>query len=783
MIEPNLAPTNDVRVKVLHGVRNVGKTALAQHLCEIDQYDDFVTLADSRTLRLAQNDPRGWLASLSPRSVIDEAQLLSQLPLELKWLVDQVDTNRHFLLTGSASICRTGLGGTDPLAGRAQTWTLMSLTPVELEGRPEDARLAINQLMGDPPVSEWEIVASTDAVKSMSRGGLPPLVLGPFEQPARDRWVRDFIASVLTDQVLPDERFDRGRAQQVLDACLLRTGSILNVTNIASEVGLNQRTIDRYLDILEQRFLVWFLPNIALSGVRQTRTRAKVFPVDSSFASESLGRAFPKAISNPDIAGHIWESYVINVIRAMASTTNPDMKLYFWRAPKGEYEVDLVLVDSIGRTVGLEVKLSTSVSLNDARGLNAMVKGGLAHAGYVVYNGNRMVRLTDCIWAVPFDALAVSWNQPHTVLPAPKSVQDVLEDAMVPDARVFVSYVHADDEYLNGAMTAFVTALEKAYEFLYARKLQVFLDRTSIKWGQAWSEAIDDAVQKTDFFLALVTPSYLRNKACRDEINSFNATHHVDGLLLSLIWVPIEVSSATSEDDPVVTLIREHQYENGQLLTRLDPASMDFRLEVERLAEQLHKTISEREQIATDVLSMVDTGADRGSGDDVSGLLDDLMELETKVNVLNSTADQFIIAFQALATEFETIDPNRLQGSSMISELASFKHRADPLAVNLESFSSLMGKEWQNILELIEIMIVKAGDVGLGEDITRQVCDMLVQVSGMIIGDQDNVINLIHQLGTMSRFLRPTSRSIGAALRTIDGIRDSARSWLNQMGR
>jgi predicted AAA+ superfamily ATPase len=134
-IEPDLTP-GQPPVTILEGPRMSDKTHTARKLWANGVWDGYENLADPATFEIARHDLAAWLESLSPRVIIDEAQLLAHLPLRVKFLADQAGSRRRWLLTGSVSIGRAGLGGSDPLTGRAQRWTLSPLTAGELAGRP-----------------------------------------------------------------------------------------------------------------------------------------------------------------------------------------------------------------------------------------------------------------------------------------------------------------------------------------------------------------------------------------------------------------------------------------------------------------------------------------------------------------------------------------------------------------------------------------------------------------------------------------------------------------------
>ena len=402
-IEPDIRP-GFPPVAVLEGPRTVGKTHTARKLVTTGVWRAYTSLADAATLQLAGHDLPGWLESLPETVVIDEAQLLEELPLQVKRLVDEPGSARRFLLTGSARIGRTGLGGSDPLTGRVRRWSLAPLTANELRGRPERARTLVERLFtGD--VVDQPPVGSRDLSDDILRGGFPLLALGRPSVRDADQWVRDTTLGLLTDAVLPDERFDTGTARRVLDACLRDPAGILNVTSLGQRLGINPRTVDRYLDVLERRFLLRFLPNLATNPTRQTRARSKTHPVDTAFAAESLRRSDPSSLRDPTRFGHLVESYVANQVLPSLQFSPFPVQAFYWRDAKTNREVDLVLDDGEGRRVGIEVKSASRATLADASGLHALDQAlGLTMA-YVAHTGTETVRLADRCWGIPMTVL------------------------------------------------------------------------------------------------------------------------------------------------------------------------------------------------------------------------------------------------------------------------------------------------------------------------------------------------------------------------------------------
>jgi hypothetical protein len=91
----------------------------------------------------------------------------------------------------------------------------------------------------------------------------------------------------------------------------------------------------------------------------------------------------------------------------------------------------------------------------------------------------------------------------------------------VPEPEAFLSYSHADDEFLGGRIVALREALRKAVRFRTGRPFEVFLDRDGIGLGQDWRDRLDQALAGVRFLIPILSPSYFASAPCRDELAKF----------------------------------------------------------------------------------------------------------------------------------------------------------------------------------------------------------------------------------------------------------------------
>lgn len=234
-------------------------------------------------------------------------------------------------------------------------------------------------------------------------------------------------------------------------------------------------------------------------------------------------------------------------------------------------EVNLVLMQN-DKLIGIEAKSSETIGNDDFKGLRSLKSADARFCrGFVIYTGNRVMKWDEDLWAIPAEAL---WNKAafqnnnerHATAVEVSAPKDDSEDefAFTPaiDANVFLSYSHRDDDRLNGAIVKFIKAVAEEYEFQFASKLQVFVNKESIDWGEDWRRAIQDGIDRTNFLVAAVTSTYLTRSSCRAELLSFYDRIHnsPSGKVLSLVWQDYSPFRRSNPDDAALAIIDRHQH-------------------------------------------------------------------------------------------------------------------------------------------------------------------------------------------------------------------------------
>ena len=749
---------------------------------------EYVTLADDATYQLAKTDISTWVRNLPKPVIIDEAQRIEALPLAVKEVVDELGATRsshgtpQFILTGSASLNRKGLDGQNPLTRRARNFELYPLTQREIH--LTSSKSIVDLLWNAQPNLKYQ--SSMDAKEIsvlLTKGGFPRYALNNIVSSSElSHLVKSDIDNTLGDALLPGEKIDIAIANAILKSLFALPGNILNVSRMASELGRDGRTIERYIDIFERRFLIRKLPNLALQAHKQTQSRPKVHPIDSSFSIEEFKQA-GKDIFGDDrtLLGSVLESYVVSQIVPEAQWSSRFPEAFYWRqAGKQPKEVDLVLLNN-NELIGIEVKAASNVRPADFDGLNALSEDPRFIRGFLVYTGKKIIRHRDNIWAIPLEAL---WSN------------DAFEDAAKPrlsaaaitqthaeeetslttvDASLFLSYRHSDNDYLDGAITQLVEEIAKSYEFLYGNTLDVFIDKKSIEWGQDWQRELDRRIESCSIIMPAVTPGYIKSEACRKELFAFNdkIAARPNCRIMPLIWQNAELMQ--NYDDMAIAILNRYQYENVEDLRGVDPKNPQYRNRIEALARRIHSSAAE---VNTATHSNSDIAVEY-AGNPEEGLLEKLAECERQMPVFTESFNSVAEKTKRLLEAFkEHPTPNNGQATDFVKWTTEIDTCTKSDTEALRRDLGTARESWNVMLEAlssyVSVAILLTGSMAKKEQL-EDAYSMIVSFKNTLNMPEDVKMasSLMNGLQLISPKLKPLSESFIGVIGFLNDVKAS----------
>lgn len=388
----------------LVGPRGCGKTTSATTLA-----DEVLDLSEPGTRRAARESPDTLLAPTRGTVLVDEWQEAPEILGAIKRSVDRdLDaTPGRFIVAGSVRAARQA--ATWPGTGRLVRVRMYGLTCAEMAGlsdyNPVDTLFdGIGDAIG---TSDLDRAGYIDRIVS---GRLPAAVR--LDPEARRRWYASYVEQLAER----DAQQVSGRAARstllraVLESCGARTGQLLNKQQTARDAGVDARTADLHMALLEDLSVVLRVPAWHASRVKRLTRSPKVHLVDPGMAAYLLGVDAASLARTERLVGQMFETFVVTELLAHLEAAAAETRIFHARNDSGR-EVDCVL-ERAGKVVALEVKSSESVTRSDARSI-LWLRDTLGHAfrfGAVLYAGKWPIRLDDRVWALP---LSVLWHPPQ----------------------------------------------------------------------------------------------------------------------------------------------------------------------------------------------------------------------------------------------------------------------------------------------------------------------------------------------------------------------------------
>lgn len=407
------AALDDTPVVIVVGPRQAGKSTLASVVAD-ERGVRYVTLDDDGPRQAANDDPTGFIENAVLPFCIDEFQKAPGLLPAIKARVDRARAGGKrpagmFMLTGSANVWAT-LRISESLVGRAERVALWPLSQGELRGRRETfiddlfaGRVAqvVNAPVGRPAIAS-----------ALSVGGYPEAVARENPQ-RRGRWFEEYVAMTLERDVRDLTR----KAQQLdelptlLQLAATRISGLLSSTGIARDVRMSRSTVQRYLALLEQLFLL-IRARAWSRNIGQRLIKApKVWLPDTGLACRLLD--YDQARFETDetaLAGALFENFVAMELVKQATWAEANVRIHHLRTAGGR-EVDILIERGDGAVCGIEVKLGATARSHDFDALRHLQSklGPRFKLGAVVHTGAETLPFGPNLWALPVSTL---WTPP-----------------------------------------------------------------------------------------------------------------------------------------------------------------------------------------------------------------------------------------------------------------------------------------------------------------------------------------------------------------------------------
>ncbi|TYB58000.1 ATP-binding protein, partial [Microbispora tritici] len=278
--KPAADALSDTRVVLINGARQSGKSTLVRLLAK-GRTAEWRNLDTLVARQAAQEDPAGFVA-FPDLMVIDEIQRVPELLLAIKEQVDSDPRPGRFLLTGSARVL--GLRALpDTLPGRMETIELWPFSQGEIDGTP-DGFVDVVFAEGEN-LRHTSTLSRADYAERVVRGGFPEAVARENAR-RRERFFDSYVSDLIARDVSQLSEIERTAEMRALvRSVAARSGQLLVGSSLGGAVGLSTATVNRYLGLLEEVFLIKRVPAWSRNLSNRAVGTPKVAFVDSGVAA------------------------------------------------------------------------------------------------------------------------------------------------------------------------------------------------------------------------------------------------------------------------------------------------------------------------------------------------------------------------------------------------------------------------------------------------------------------------------------------------------------------
>ncbi len=331
----NSALANKKAVTIM-GPRQVGKSTLADtvipenaKVLEIngdstDVQTKFVNVDETKMKVLIGN--KNFL-------FVDEAQKIENVGNMLKIVADKFKDVR-IIVTGSSAF-KLASAVNESLTGRKREYKLYPLSFKELADHTstlEESRMLDHRLI---------------------YGYYPEVVTSPGEE---KEVLKELIDSYLYKDVMEENNIAKpDKLVKLVQALAFQIGSTISATELAGLVGIDAKTVERYIDILEKSYIIFTLPSYAKNQRNELKFARKLYFWDMGIRNGVIGNMAPVSLRSPEELGHMWENFAIaERLKRNEYAGRTFVQHYFWRTQQKK-EIDLIEIED-GVMTGFEIK-------------------------------------------------------------------------------------------------------------------------------------------------------------------------------------------------------------------------------------------------------------------------------------------------------------------------------------------------------------------------------------------------------------------------------------------
>ena len=382
---------------LITGPRQVGKSTLL-----LNRFKNIpnVTLDNPLQLLSLRQDPVEFFKLHGSPLIIDEVQRAPECFSVLKYMIDSNRRTGMYILTGSQKYALMK-GVSESLAGRIGIINMLGLSDREIYEDPFDRPFL--------PTSDYLLERRPKMAPSIQnlwerihRGSMPEL----YSNENMD-WEQYYAAYVDTyierDVKQLGSVGDTLAFTQFMTALASRTGELLNAASLARDVGVDSKTVKRWLSILQASNIIYLLQPFSLNINKRIIKTPKVYFTDTGLVCYLCRWLTPETLANGAMAGSIYETFIVSEILKSYYNAGKEPDLYFFRNTDGQ-EVDLLFYRD-GKLYPIEIKKTSSPNVKDAKHfgtLSTFFPSLEVSEGGIICNAEDLLPLGQNLKIIPF---------------------------------------------------------------------------------------------------------------------------------------------------------------------------------------------------------------------------------------------------------------------------------------------------------------------------------------------------------------------------------------------
>ena len=391
---------------VIYGARQVGKSTTVDYIFG-DKYKK-VTLDDIEDRTLAESNPKLFLETYGFPLIIDEIQKVPTLLDEikkiideqrLKWLKNNSKRELMYVLTVSNKF-ELQQGISDSLAGRCGIIEMSSFTQVEkdkIKSNPFNPDL--QNLLNLEKNTKSKYKTLREVFENVFMGGMPDVCTKVSEREAYFKaYVNTYIEKDVKKLIAASSEM---QFRNFLSILALRTASELHYDEIATNVGIDVRTCQKWISILETSGIIYLLHPYMANKSNRIIKSPKLYFLDTGLCSFLCKWPNAEMLENCAMNGAFFETYVVSEIIKNMYSFNKDPKSYlFYYRDKDQKEIDLLYVDQ-ANIYPIEIKKGIMPN-KPTKNFNVLKKYGLnIKPGLVINNCEKIRPINEAAYYYP----------------------------------------------------------------------------------------------------------------------------------------------------------------------------------------------------------------------------------------------------------------------------------------------------------------------------------------------------------------------------------------------